>query len=223
MDAASGVGAFVPLFQTGLWVVLIAGTGIALRKQIGPILRAVRQRIEHGSALKVGPIEVGEDLEELDLVRPAAPNAQLAPVPPGGIDWAAERQHLYDDARHIFLAHVIEPSQDPGQEYDVYIYLKPHKGHSLSEVESAEFFFGHYWGTEVFGEIPKGEVCGVRTSAYGPFVCTCRVHFRDGYVSFQSRYIDFEMGRVWRASATSLTELRATPLPRPRRAKRVDG
>jgi len=46
---------------------------------------------------------------------------------------------------------------------------------------------------------------GVRTSAYGPFLCTCRVTFIDGHVAFHSRYIDFEMGKVF----TLLTSVRS--------------
>jgi hypothetical protein len=37
-------------------------------------------------------------------------------------------------------------------------------------------------------------VFGVRTSAYGAFLCTCRVTFRDRTHVMLWRYIDFEMG-----------------------------
>jgi hypothetical protein len=116
------------------------------------------------------------------------------------------------------LTHVIEPSVSPDQEYDVFIYLLPHKSHTLAEVEYAEFFLGHYWGNEVFREEPIGETCGLRTSAYGPFLCTCRVQFKDGDVARLSRYIDFEMGRVWQQQLTpTARRLPRAPLPRPRR------
>jgi hypothetical protein len=37
---------------------------------------------------------------------------------------------------------------------------------------------------------------GVRLSAYGPFLCICRVTFDDGERVVLYRYIDFEMGEV---------------------------
>jgi len=67
----------------------------------------------------------------------------------------------------------------------------------MEGVKFAEFFFGRYWGNEVFKETAKDGLVGVETSAYGPFLCTCRVHFQDGHISSLSRYIDFEMGRVF--------------------------
>ncbi len=196
MTESSGVGAFVPLFQTGLWVLLIVGVGVALRKHVSPMIDALRKRIERGSSVKAGPFELGEDLRKLDLVKPSpGPVAQLAK--PAAQDWITERDQLYNDARRVFLAHVINPSKTAGQQFDVFVYLVGHKDTGVEDVEFAEFFFGHYWGNRVFKETAKDGLVGVRTSAYGPFLCTCRVHFRDGHISSLNRYIDFEMGRVF--------------------------
>jgi hypothetical protein len=38
-----------------------------------------------------------------------------------------------------------------------------------------------------------GKRIGLATSAYGPTLCVCRVHFRDGQMAILSRYPDFEM------------------------------
>jgi len=77
------------------------------------------------------------------------------------------------------------------------VYLIRHKSNNFEDVSYAEFFFGHYWGNEVFREEPRDGLIGVSTSAYGPFLCTCRVAFKDGHSADLNRYIDFEMGRVF--------------------------
>jgi hypothetical protein len=46
------------------------GTGVALRKRIGPILNALRNRIERGSSFKAGWFEVGPELQQLPPVEP---------------------------------------------------------------------------------------------------------------------------------------------------------
>jgi hypothetical protein len=83
-----------------------------------------------------------------------------------------------------------------GQRYDVFIYLLQHGGGSVSNVKKAEFFFGNNWGNKIFEGSREGDVIGVRTSAYGSFLCTCLVTFKDGYQASLYRYIDFEMGHV---------------------------
>ncbi|MEW6594989.1 MAG: pYEATS domain-containing protein [Thermodesulfobacteriota bacterium] len=193
---------FVPLLQTVTWVVLI-GVGLAFfRKQCKMILDAIRLRIERGSSIKAGPIELGEDLRELEYVKPTPDqpkeqNILSATTTNGLIDWPNERNALYENSRGVFLAHVLEPSGMVGQQYDIFIFLVRHKSEEFDDIESAEFFFGHYWGNKVFREEPKDGLIGISTSAYGPFLCTCRITFRDGHVALIHRYIDFEMGRIF--------------------------
>jgi len=61
----------------------------------------------------------------------------------------------------------------------------------------ADFFFGHMWGSQIFEAGIRGNRIGVSTSAWGPFLATCRVTFDDGRVLDIQRYIDFEMGRIY--------------------------
>jgi hypothetical protein len=191
---------YVPLLQTALWCALI-GIGVALFfRQCQGVLEAVRIRVERGSSLKAGPVELGEDLRELEYVKPdddapSTPRA-LAAAPPEG-PWADRRNTIYQETRGVFLVHLIEPSVEKGQLYDIFVYLKRHKSEDFSDVMQAEFFFGHYWGNKVFREEPRNGLIGVSTSAYGPFLCTCRVTFKDGFAADLHRYIDFEMGRVF--------------------------
>ena len=110
--------------------------------------------------------------------------------------FAEERDNIYKSNRGCFLVHVLEPTSDRTQEYDVFIYILRHQSTDLSIVQRAEFFFGRYWGNRVFHGQQIGNVIGVRTSAYGTFLCTCHVTFTDGEKITLTRYIDFEMGKL---------------------------
>jgi nucleoside phosphorylase len=106
------------------------------------------------------------------------------------------RAEQYADARTMVLVHLLTPSNVPGQIYDIVIYAKRHKDRDISDVDKAEFFFGKHWANQVFTGIPDGNRIGVKTSAYGPFLCTCKITFKNGPPAILYRYIDFEMGEV---------------------------
>jgi len=202
---------YVPLLQTLTWAVLATVGGFVLRRQIVGLVETVRKRIESGSSLKAGPIEVGADLRNLPRVEPhLEASSSSAPAQTKAllnttsrnqiidhsiVDRSKQRDDSYQRCRGIFLAHVIAQSVDPNQLYDIFVYLIRHKSHDFGDVECAEFFFGKYWGNEIFREDNDGGVIGLSTSAYGPFLCTCLVTFKDGQKVMLERYIDFEMGK----------------------------
>jgi len=110
--------------------------------------------------------------------------------------WVGDRQKLKTDSHEIFLAHVLRPSQRPGQKYDVFIFLKAGKDGNLRDVRKAEFFFGRYWQNRIFAVQNSGIRVGVATSAYGEFLAICRIEFVNGLHAVVSRFVDFEMGRI---------------------------
>lgn len=117
-------------------------------------------------------------------------------------DWTDVRVGVYRDSRNVFLAHTIRPSKKLNQIYDIAIYLVPHCSNDpqflrtdLSDIVEAEFFLGGYFNNKVFNIKNRGGIIGITTSAYGPFLCTCRVLFTDGERLMLNRYIDFEMGK----------------------------
>ena len=201
MDTLQALAPYVPLGQTLLWVGLIVVGGALFRGQIGSLANAVRVRIQTGSAIKAGPIELGEDLRDLEKIPAASEKPSSSPgsepADRTAKAWADSRDALYAATRGVFIAHLIEPSDEPGQEFDIFIYLVRHKSTDFSDIQYAEFFLGSYWQNRVFREEPKDGLIGISTSAYGPMLCTARVHFRDGKVADLHRYIDFEMGRVF--------------------------
>lgn len=124
-------------------------------------------------------------------------------------EWNNVRVDVYRDNRNIFLAHTLRPSKKSGQEYDLAIYLIPHRSNDpkyrredLSDIIQAEFFFGEHFGNKVFRVKNKGGTVGMVVSAYGPFLCTCRVMFSDGHHVMLNRYTDFEMGSLIKGPTT---------------------
>jgi uncharacterized protein DUF4062/pYEATS domain-containing protein involved in immunity len=109
--------------------------------------------------------------------------------------WNARRNGIKANNREVFLAHVIEPTKEPNQLFDVYIYLIRHGSDSLSDVKLAEFFLGRYWANRVFPATAQNGFIGISTAAYGTFLCVCRVTFTDGHQIYLDRYIDFESQR----------------------------
>ena len=134
-----------------------------------------QNRIRKLRSVKAGPIELGEDLGGLEYAKPGditeSSNEDYS-------DWDQERTSLYQENKGIFLTHIITPSKDPDQKYDIYIYLIRHKTTNFADIDKADFFFGHMWGNRLFKEKEKNGMIGVSTSAYGPFLCTCRVFFK---------------------------------------------
>ncbi|MBI5674056.1 MAG: hypothetical protein HZC50_12650 [Nitrospirae bacterium] len=189
---------WLSLVETLAWVGLVGYVLYRFGTYIEGLLEAFRSRIESGSPIKAGPFELGQDLMSLEKVAPSqAPSSTPAPD-----DWSKERDGIYEANSGLFLAHVIEPSSDQGQVYDIFIFLVRHKADLKADVEYAEFFLGAHWGNRVFREMPKDGLLGISTSAYGPFLCVCRVKMKDGRVIRLHRYIDFEMGRVFDAQAS---------------------
>jgi hypothetical protein len=111
-------------------------------------------------------------------------------------EWNARRNNIYTDHRNVFLTHIIRPSSRPGQTFDVFIYLIRHKSEDFSDIRVAEFFLGPYWENKVFPAVEQNGFIGISTSAYGTFLCVCRVTFTDGAHLYLERYIDFEMQRT---------------------------
>ncbi len=60
---------FVPLFQSMLWVALIIAMVIYFRQELDLIKRILSKRLESGSSVKIGPVEIGELKKEVEIVR----------------------------------------------------------------------------------------------------------------------------------------------------------
>lgn len=136
---------------------------------------------------------------------PQAPGIHDEPSNPSEIktiaEWNNYEQGVYKDSRFTFIAHTIKRSKTKDQKFDIAIYLLRHKAqdldsYKLDDVDHAEFFFGPKWGDKIFNVQNNGGLIGVSISAYGPFLCACRVTFKNKQQICLSKYIDFEMESV---------------------------
>ena len=126
--------------------------------------------------------------------------AKGGPSAPDG-EWTSARELEYKRTNRLFLVHVYEPSAIPAQKYDITIFLMrhiagstPNQRDGFSEVEKLELCFGPAWGNKIFTAPNNGGLIGVRTSAWGSFLATGRVIFKDDRPPvILHRYIDFEM------------------------------
>lgn len=195
----------MPLFQTLAWIAFVAVLLFLLRGSLPKIIKAIVDRVAAGDPVVLrGPggtgFELGERVAKLERVEPSEPAAkELVAQPP----WTAAKKELSAESRGIFLAHVIGPSsQGPGWA-EVYVYLVGHRRaragfpDDQADVVKAEFYLGRHWGGRVF-EITRNPdgITGLRTTAYGPVLCICRIHFNDGHTAVLNRYLDFEMAGV---------------------------
>ena len=140
--------------------------------------------------------DLGREERSSQLKSINAPNTQSSEAKP----WTHDRFERYRSRRFTELVHVIEPSNDPNQEYDVLLYLYRHRPNDegspfgLTDVTKAEFYLGAAWKHRVFtcNNINGNDYIGIKVSAYGTFMCLCRVTFSDGETVTLDRYIDFE-------------------------------
>lgn len=151
------------------------------------VVADVGRHIAMQSAEKVGP---GIPVQNIGI------ESLRGPVTETPDEWNGRRNAIYADNRNLFLTHVIRPSSKAGQNFDVFIYLIRHRSDNFSDIRVAEFFLGPYWENKVFPAVEQSGFIGISTSAYGTFLCVCRVTFTDGEHLYLERYIDFEMQRT---------------------------
>ena len=177
-----------------LWFALAIAALSIMKKQIRSIIDLIIWRLQAGSAIKIGSIEIS--------AVHAAPGSELTPgdkqigVRKDDGSRTKERSGTYQACRGVMLVHKLYKSNESGQLYDIMIYVIPHQSSSLATVKSVEYFFGHMWGDRIFPSIDRSRGFPVVTSAYGPFLCTAKLSFNDGHEEIIHRYIDFEMGAV---------------------------
>jgi len=103
---------YIPLFQSLVWPIFIALALLLFRRQASTIIEAIRKRIEKGSSIKAGPLEIGEDLKQLEYAQPTQRQPVVAEDKTTQ-DWNQERNDIYKKNHGLFLAHVITPSRAP--------------------------------------------------------------------------------------------------------------
>jgi hypothetical protein len=195
---------FVALVGHIAWPSTIVGLCLLARKPLIEILAALANRVSDRrsdvSITKSG-IEIKAISAELERL-PEARQHQTTKALPPTTQWQHKRAEEYARTNGYMLAHVYRRSLEPDQEFDIFIFVVQHqKGtttppkRDFTEIEKAEFFFGGSWGNEVFVAENTGGVIGVRTHAWGTFLATCRITFKDTNILpvVLYRYVDFSL------------------------------
>ena len=184
--------------RVALWVVGAAVFYFFFRDPISDIGAAVLLRVKSGASVKAFNIELGE-LRVPVSGAPTGGSIEVRPAPAGLKDL---RDRTYAEQHHVFLAHRLFASVQPGQLYDILIYLIPHsvRSGSLESITRVEYYLGASWGDRIFISRDRGKKFGVVVSSYGTaFLCSARIYYSDknGEAYFDTwRYIDFEMGSL---------------------------
>ncbi|MCM2307940.1 MAG: hypothetical protein NDI91_10815 [Sulfuritalea sp.] len=190
---------------TGLWVLFLIGFIAYFRTEIREVFSALIARLKDGASLKVIGVEIGASSGVV-----AAPGNFTDEDSRVGVhkdddgSRQSERNKLKEICKGIMLVHRLQRSSQVGQLYDIIMYVIPHRGSSLASVSQIEYFFGHYWGDKIYPSSDRSRGFPIVTSAYGPFLCTAKLHFNDGTTATISRYIDFEMGNLAQLHAKSM-------------------
>jgi len=194
---------------------LLMATFLVLQSRNGPILEmptkylwvslapAIIGLFAGGYITKIETpiLKVSNDVTNLPEAK-RTNNEPAEPEPAAG-DWRKSRDSEYGRTSGLVLAHEYKPSDRDGQKFDIFIYLVRHAKNTtkppktgFDDVEKVEFYFGGSWGHRVFTvDTAQHEMLGVRTHAFGTFLATCRITFKDPNKDPEIvyRYIDFEM------------------------------
>lgn len=205
-----------PLVIGGLCSLVFLGGALTLQAQGSSILKLPTQWL----AVAALPVLIGlmiggyigkfsfagveveaPPLKDVIYVAQVPRSASDAETPVSGPSWTRHHEDEYARTHGLELVHIYQPSEIPGQRYDISVYITRHiKGRTanqtsgFADIAYAEFFFGPSWGNNTFTAQNEDGTVGVNTSAWGSFLAICRVTFRtDSEPVLLQRYIDYEM------------------------------
>jgi len=203
---------WIPLLQTLVWAGLVAAILFLGRGNWGRIMQAIERRISQGDDMTLrGPLGVAAELKReargLPRLKPSDDEMQALPTSDPS-DLSSTRARIGADQRGVHLVHVVAPSDEPGQRYDIFAYLhgwgrdRFELPANLADVVRAEFFLGPKFNpSSVTVENHGDGRIGFVTSAHAPALCLCKVTFSDGHEATLSRYLDFESGDLAQAAS----------------------
>jgi hypothetical protein len=161
--------------------------------------------VVQGQSLTVAAPSTPAVAEPAPPKRAGAPAGPSAAAEAGGGDMRKEYTDEYDRTGHYMLAHICRPSKWPEQ-FDIFIFAVRHERGSpgppklkLDDVKYAEFYLGPSWRDEPFLAENKGGPIGIRTRAWGTFLASCKLTFKNDRPPVTLyRFIDFYMDPTYR-------------------------
>ena len=161
---------------------------------VGRVARRAPRLLDGLKRLKHGDWEA-----EWHAPQPPSSGGRASGVEPRG-DLEIARRGIYEESEGLFLVHQLRPSQEPGQLFDVGLFVVGHtdqttgKRAPVGEIDRVEYRLGPRFGAEPIVVRDGRSGFRLNTSAYGPFACVARVHFKhpDKAPMLLKRYVDFE-------------------------------
>jgi hypothetical protein len=181
-----------------LWVALAIGLVLYFIRELKRLLWSVVLRLKSGSAVKLGPIELGA-LSAIPKALPErvgeSPFWKNKQVKKDNGTLGGLREWYASYSNYAMLVHRVFPSDKPDQEYDVLLYFVEREEGALLGVSKVEYYFGPYWGDYIYPSEDRLRGFPIKVSAFDRFICIAKLHFNDTKkTAIVFRYIDFEMG-----------------------------
>src|SRR5260370_23751461 len=133
-DTQSSANAYTVLSQvlpTVAWAIFFGAILCWLREDLKGLISQLRSRIRLGASIKIASFELGSA-----YVAPGNSFPDKKGPIEGHLDdkgaFQEEAERFRLPTRNIFLVHRVAPSREPGQLYDIQIYLHPHKEATLA-------------------------------------------------------------------------------------------
>lgn len=181
---------FYNLIPELILVLLVIVVAIRSRRSLKSAFDALVMRIRSGAAIQFGSFRLdGLRISRTSLTTSEGITSRRAK------DWKKYRDAVYTRTNKTFIAAQLFPSDDPNQIYDILIYIVRHK-EKISDISYVEYYFGSAWNHKAFISRDVRKRFAVVASAYAPFLCFARVHFRDETHIDTWRYVDFHTGML---------------------------
>jgi hypothetical protein len=194
-EKGAGGGGFWGALPSMLWIALVVAAAFYFKAEIAELLQNISWRLRTGGSVKLFSIELGQTYVSpaIDFTRDETTFEHRKDD--DNERWS-QREQYYKPNRNIQLVHRLAPSKLAGMLYDIEIYLIPHRGGTLANLSSVDYYFGKHWDNQIFTSRDRSRSFAIVTSAFGAFMCTAKLVFTDGDEVMVSRYVDFEMGSV---------------------------
>lgn len=128
---------FWTIVPTLLWICFLGGIAFFFRKEVRSLLSALLGRVQHGASMRLAGVEIGSSVALPNQVLKSE-HSKTAKQDDGSRQ--LERDKYYENARRVMLVHRLFPSTEPGQVYEILIYLLPARSATLAGVKELSIF-----------------------------------------------------------------------------------
>jgi hypothetical protein len=138
------------------------------------------------------------EYRRFEKFQPKAIQSTVPDLRPGSRE--AERQHVYDSTRGLFVIHSWRSSKTPGQLCDISINIQEHDRNResiFSKIDYVEYYLGPSWSEAPFKVDDARSSFKLDVSAWGSTLCLANISFKDGHSPVSVyRYLNFDLAEA---------------------------